>query len=71
MVHFKAAKSIVDSMGGLHMLNAPLGELLLTGDAYVAGELRIESLWYDPDVDHDDNHLMTVYALQEMQNLLS
>jgi hypothetical protein len=70
-VHFKAAKSMSDSIGGLRMLDAPLAELLLTGDAYVAGELKTKPLWSDSDFDNGDDHPMTAYALQELQNLLS
>ena len=70
-VHLSAAKSMIDSIGGLETLDGPLVELLLTGDAYVAGELKKKPLWSDADFDNGDNHPMTAYGLQELQKLLS
>ncbi|KAJ9611371.1 hypothetical protein H2200_004555 [Cladophialophora chaetospira] len=70
-IHFKAAKSMIDTIGGLQAVDAPLAELLLTGDAYVAGELRTKPLWSDSEFDNGDDHPMTAFALQELQKLLS
>ncbi|KIW28650.1 uncharacterized protein PV07_08293 [Cladophialophora immunda] len=70
-VHLKAAKSIIDSIGGLKSQDGPLVDLLLTGDAYVAGELQRKPLWSDADFDNGDDHPMTAYGLQELQKLLS
>ncbi|OAP58863.1 hypothetical protein AYL99_06160 [Fonsecaea erecta] len=70
-VHLKAAKSIIDSIGGLKSQDGPLVELLLTGDAYVAAELGTKPLWSDTDFDNGDEHPMTAYGLQELQKLLS
>ncbi|KAH0835197.1 hypothetical protein AYO21_10903 [Fonsecaea monophora] len=70
-VHLKAAKSIIDLIGGLKSQEGPLVDLLLTGDAYVAGELQQKPLWSDSDFDNGDDHPMTAYGLQELQKLLS
>lgn len=70
-VHLSAAKSMIDSMGGLKKFDGPLVELLLTGDAYVAGELQRKPLWEESDFDDVDNHPMTAYGLHELQKLLS
>lgn len=70
-VHLKAAKQMVDSMGGLRTLQGPLAELLLTGDEYVAAEMRKKPLWSDADFDSGDEHPMIVYGLQELQKILS
>ncbi|EXJ67144.1 uncharacterized protein A1O5_09791 [Cladophialophora psammophila CBS 110553] len=70
-VHLKAAKSMIDSIGGLKSQDGPLVDLLLTGDAYVAAELQTKPLWSDSDFDNGDDHPMTAYALQELQKLLS
>jgi hypothetical protein len=70
-LHFKAAKSMVDSMGGLKSLDQPLANLLVIGDAYAAGELKLKPLWTDVDFNNGEDHPMTAYALQELQKLLS
>ncbi|KIY02507.1 uncharacterized protein Z520_00972 [Fonsecaea multimorphosa CBS 102226] len=70
-VHLKAVKSVIDSIGGLKSQDGPLVDLLLTGDAYVAGELERKPLWSDSDFDNGDDHPMTAYGLQELQKLLS
>lgn len=70
-VHFKAAKTVVDEMGGLGAVEGPLAELLVTGDAYVAAELSTKPLWTDSDFESGDNHPMTEYGVHELQKLLS
>ena len=58
IVHLKAAKSLIDSMGGLKALDAPLLELMLTGDAYVAGEQKTKPMWSDADFDNGDGEFL-------------
>ncbi|EXJ85858.1 hypothetical protein A1O1_06227 [Capronia coronata CBS 617.96] len=70
-VHLKAAKSMVDSMGGLKILDGPLIDLLLTGDGYVAAELRAKPLWSASDFEPGDDHPMTTYGICELRKLLS
>ncbi|EXJ85107.1 hypothetical protein A1O3_05782 [Capronia epimyces CBS 606.96] len=70
-VHLKAAKKLVDAMGGLKAMDGPLVDLLLSGDQYVAAELRQKPLWSPTDFESGDSHPMTAHGLCELQKLLS
>lgn len=70
-VHLQAAKKMTDSLGGLRMLDQPVAELLLTGDAYVSAERQVKPQWSYGDFEDGDNHPMNMYAIQQLQLLVS
>jgi hypothetical protein len=70
-LHFKAVGLMIQTLGGLKSLDPPLAELILTGDAFIAGELRLKPLWTENDFNNGEDHPMTAHVLSEVNNMLS
>ncbi|RVX74840.1 hypothetical protein B0A52_01117 [Exophiala mesophila] len=70
-VHLLAAKMMTDALGGLRMLDPPVAELLLTGDAYVSAERQVKPQWSYAEFEDEDDHPMNIHVAQQLQLLLS
>jgi len=70
-VHLKAAKAMIDQLGGLKQIDKPLVEMIILGDGYVAAERLTAPVFSADDFDPGGDEIVIQQGLRSIKTILS